>query len=68
MREWSSLPLEFYNLLKCSAFDGLLDMVWRINNHGGVYKKGAVFPMQKRYQTATSYLQTDSCGAAAAED
>lgn len=46
----------------------LLDMAWIINNHGGVYKKGAVFPLQKRYQIATSYLQTSSCGAAAAEN
>jgi len=41
-------------------------MVWRINNHGGVYKKGAVFPLQKGYQIASFYLQTGSCGAAAA--
>jgi len=46
----------------------LRDMAWRINNHGGVYKKGAVFPLQKRYQIAASYLQTGSCDAAAAEN
>ena len=46
----------------------LLDMLWRINNHGGVYKKGAVFPLQKRYQIAASYVRTGSCGAAAAEN
>lgn len=43
-------------------------MAWRINKHGGVYKKGAVFPLQKRYQIAASYLQTGSYGAAAAEN
>ena len=46
----------------------LLDMLWRINNHGGVYKKGAVFPLQKQYQIAASYVRTGSCGAAAAEN
>lgn len=43
-------------------------MAWRINKHGGVYKKGAPFPLQKRYQIAASYLQTGSYGAAAAEN
>ncbi|KAJ7360019.1 hypothetical protein OS493_019107 [Desmophyllum pertusum] len=43
-------------------------MAWRINKHGGVYKKGAAFPSQKRYQIAVSYLHTGSCGAAAAEN
>ena len=46
----------------------LMDMAWRINKHGGVYKKGAVFPLHKRYQIAASYLRTGSCGAAAAEN
>ena len=46
----------------------LTDMAWRINKHGGVYKKGAAFPLQKRYQIAASYLRTGSCGAAAAEN
>ena len=31
-------------------------------------KKGAAFPLQKRYQIAASYLRTGSCGAAAAEN
>ena len=43
-------------------------MAWRINKHDGVYKKGAPFPLQKRYQIAASYLQTGSYGAAAAEN
>ena len=33
-----------------------LDMAWRINKHGGIYKEGAVFPLQKRYQIAVSFL------------
>lgn len=32
----------------------LMDVAWRINKHGGVYKKGAVFPLQKPYQIAAS--------------
>ena len=32
------------------------------------YKKGAVFPLQKQYQIAASYVRTGSCGAAAAEN
>jgi len=43
-------------------------MAWRFNQSGGVYKKGAAFPVQKRYQIATSYLQSGSYGVAAAEN
>ena len=43
-------------------------MAWRINQYGGVYKKGAAFPLQKRYQIAASYFHTGSYGAAAVEN
>ena len=43
-------------------------MAWRINQYGEVYKKGAAFPLQKRYQMATSYFHTGSYGAAAVEN
>ena len=45
-------------------------MAWRINKQGGVYKKGAAFPLQKRYQIVASYmyLQTGSFTAATAEN
>jgi len=43
-------------------------MAWRFNQSGGVYKKGAAFPVQKRYQIAASYLQSGSYGVAAAEN
>ena len=43
-------------------------MAWRINKHGGVYKRGAAFSSHKRYQIAASYFHTGSYGAAAAEN
>ena len=43
-------------------------MAWRINKQGGIFKKGAAFPLQKRYQIAVSYLRTGSFAAAAAEN
>ena len=43
-------------------------MAWRINQYGGVYKKGAAFLLQKRYQIAASYFHTGSYGAAAMEN
>ena len=41
-------------------------MAWRINKQGGIFKKGAAFPLQKRYQIAVSYLRTGSFAFAAA--
>ena len=43
-------------------------MAWRINKQGGIFKKGAAFALQKRYQIAVSYLRTGSFAAAAAEN
>ena len=35
--------------------------------HGEVYKQGAAFPLQKRYQGAASFFRTGSYGAAERE-
>ena len=43
-------------------------MAWESNKQGGVYKRGAAFPSQKRYQIAASFFRTGSYGAAAAEN
>ena len=43
-------------------------MAWKINKQGGILKKGAAFPLQKRYQIDVSYLHTGSFATAAAEN
>ena len=43
-------------------------MAWESNKQGGVYKRGATFPSQNRYQIAASFFRAGSCGAAAAEN
>ena len=43
-------------------------MAWESNKQGGVYKGGAAFPSQNRYQIAASFFLTGSYGAAAAEN
>ena len=43
-------------------------MAWETNKQGGVYKRGAAFPSQKRYQIDASFFRTGSYGSAAAEN
>ena len=41
------------------------DMAWRLNQFGGVYKRGSSYPMQKHYQILGSYLESGSLAEAA---